>query len=135
MTPVMASSYRTLPKEAAGYASSALQILSRVGGARDQRGARGGPRTSMGRTPCRSSAVPARRSGEDILDRLDTLSSAMATRCRCTSTTPAPNRGVQRIALDRQEQAECGRQTGHAVGVNNDILVGAAGIEPATPCL
>ncbi|MFT4212979.1 MAG: MDR family MFS transporter [Microbacterium sp.] len=33
MMPAMAAGYRTLPKEAAGHASSALQILSRVGGA------------------------------------------------------------------------------------------------------
>ncbi len=43
--------------------------------------------------------------------------------------------GVQRIALDRQRQAESGRQPGNVVGLNNDDLVEPRGLEPLTPCL
>lgn len=43
---------------------------------------------------------------------------------------------VQRFAVDRQRQiGESGRQTGNVVGLNNDVLVGAEGLEPPTPCL
>lgn len=43
--------------------------------------------------------------------------------------------GVQRIALDRQRQAESGRQTGNVVGLNNDVMVETRGFEPLTPAL
>ena len=39
---------------------------------------------------------------------------------------------VQRIAVERHQQTESGRQTGNVVGLNNDALVGPAGIEPTT---
>ena len=43
------------------------------------------------------------------------------------------NPDVQRAALARQQgAAESGPQTGNVVGLNNDDLVGPAGIEPTT---
>ncbi len=43
---------------------------------------------------------------------------------------------VQRAALARQRAtAESGPQTGNVVGLNNDDLVGAEGLEPPTSCL
>lgn len=39
---------------------------------------------------------------------------------------------VQQLATTRQRAVETGTQTGQVVGLNNDVLVGPAGIEPTT---
>ena len=46
------------------------------------------------------------------------------------------NPNVQRAALARQQgAAESGPQTGNVVGLNNDDLVGAEGLEPPATSL
>ncbi len=45
------------------------------------------------------------------------------------------NPDVQRIAVERHQQMESGRQTGNVVGLNNDVLVELRGIEPLTSAL
>lgn len=46
------------------------------------------------------------------------------------------NPDIHALALDRQRpESERRTQTGSVAGLNNELLVGAEGLEPPTPCL